>query len=743
MRNYTCADYVNTANLRRILRARKVDRDQLAQLKSLEKRLRAQGGDHHRLDFALPDPQVCVDDLFGRLYPKRERGGSTPSLQGLKRDVRKALAHDQYTDVDMVNAHPVILSQLFLKLGLACPALERYVAEREAVLAETGLGRDEAKQAFITLMYGGERKDPTPFMAEFREEFLTNATAVLASEAYERYRTLAEAKKPANVLGCGISFVAQDLERQLVCCAIQTLQSKGYEVGTIIHDGFLVRSLSVKDQDLRDAEEAVRRTHGYEVRFVKKSLGDFDESALWDPTDEDEGDADAASHTDLARAFLEWLEDRGHRLVRAEKKIYWYDPEHGVYLESEKLRRVRRYMNACPALPKANRGETGFQSKLIVQIEGLLEDDPAFHDKIIDTTLRKIPFSNGVYCCETQRLVDYNADMYFLEKGSVEYDPQSEALKAEVYQRAFLDVFGTEEIARYVLRSLARAMAGETEDKVFFIVKGRTNSGKGLLTLLISKAFFNKFGNINATNFCQKRTDGDMAKMDSWKCQTRHKRIGVANEAPKKRGCGLNGDAIKRASGGDHHTARTNGMDEMTFFMETTFWLFVNDMLSIEDCDEATAERLRVIPTAYKYLLDDKYEAEKDKAYVRRADPTIKSEWIKRPEVIRAFAQLVCEAYETTRPEAPAAILETSAKYLEDDNVDAKIQALFDPADPDEYVLVKDFNAAVKRADINMNSESLNEKLGDWGYKKQQKKISGRNQYVIHGMRLVVERPEY
>ena len=743
MRNYTCAEYVNTANLRRILRARKVDRDQLAQLKSLEKRLRAQGCDHHRLDFALPDPQVCVDDLFGRLYPKRERGGSTPSLQGLKRDVRKALAHDQYTDVDMVNAHPVILSQLFLKLGLACPALERYVAEREAVLAETGLGRDVAKQVFLTLMYGGERKDPTPFMAEFREEFLANATAVLASEAYERYRTLAEAKKPANVLGCGISFVAQDLERQLVCCAIQTLQSKGYEVGTIIHDGFLVRSLGVKDQDLRDAEEAVRRTHGYEVRFIKKSLGDFDESALWDPTDEYEGDADAASHTDLARAFLEWLEDRGHRLVRAEKKIYWYDPEHGVYLESEKLRRVRRYMNACPALPKANRGETGFQSKLIVQIEGLLEDDPAFHDKIIDTTLRMIPFSNGVYCCETKRLVDYDADMYFLEKGSVEYDPQSEALKAEVYQRAFLDVFGTEEIARYVLRSLARAMAGETEDKVFFIVKGRTNSGKGLLTLLISKGFFSKFGNINATNFCQKRTDGDMAKMDSWNCQTRHKRIGVANEAPKKRGCGLNGDASKRASGGDHHTARTNGVDEMTFFMETTFWLFVNDMPSIEDCDEATAERLRVIPTAYKYLLDDKYEAEKDKAYVRRADPTIKSEWIKRPEVIRAFAQLVCEAYENTRPEAPAAILETSAKYLEDDNVDAKIQALFDPADPNEYVLVKDFNAAAKRADINMNSESLNEKLGDWGYKKQQKKISGRNQYVIHGMRLVVERPEY
>ena len=172
--------------------------------------------------------------------------------------------------------------------------------------------------------------------------------------------------------------------------AIQTLQSKGYEVGTIIHDGFLVRSLRVKDQDLRDAEEAVRRTHSYEVRFVRRASGLRRERPLGSHR-RDEGDADAASHTDLARAFLEWLEDRGHRLVRAEKKIYWYDPEHGVYLESEKLRRVRRYMNACPVLPKANRGETGFQSKLIVQIEGLLEDDPAFHDKIIDTTLRKIP----------------------------------------------------------------------------------------------------------------------------------------------------------------------------------------------------------------------------------------------------------------------------------------------------------------------------------------------------------------
>ena len=48
------------------------------------------------------------------MYPKR--GAS--SVQGLKRDVRKALTHDSYTDIDMVNAHPCILSQLFKRHNL-------------------------------------------------------------------------------------------------------------------------------------------------------------------------------------------------------------------------------------------------------------------------------------------------------------------------------------------------------------------------------------------------------------------------------------------------------------------------------------------------------------------------------------------------------------------------------------------------------------------------------------------------
>jgi hypothetical protein len=87
----------------RIIKAKRLDPGQLTQLQRLRKRLKEHDGYAHKVDFAL-NPQ----ERRGRLYPKR--GAS--SVQGLKRDVRKALTHDSYTDIDMINAHPCILLDL-------------------------------------------------------------------------------------------------------------------------------------------------------------------------------------------------------------------------------------------------------------------------------------------------------------------------------------------------------------------------------------------------------------------------------------------------------------------------------------------------------------------------------------------------------------------------------------------------------------------------------------------------------
>ena len=77
-----------------------------------------------------------------------------------------------------------------------------------------------------------------------------------------------------------MSFLAQDIERQIVTVAIQTFNQNEYTTGTIIHDGFLVESLDVKDEVLRKAEQAVKLMKGYAIKLEKKSLKDFNEDML-------------------------------------------------------------------------------------------------------------------------------------------------------------------------------------------------------------------------------------------------------------------------------------------------------------------------------------------------------------------------------------------------------------------------------------------------------------------------------
>lgn len=56
------------------------------------------------------------------------------SLQNLKRKVRHTIASEYYVDIDMVNAHPVILSHLCHKEGFKSKMLDDYIKNRETVL---------------------------------------------------------------------------------------------------------------------------------------------------------------------------------------------------------------------------------------------------------------------------------------------------------------------------------------------------------------------------------------------------------------------------------------------------------------------------------------------------------------------------------------------------------------------------------------------------------------------------------
>ena len=130
-RQFSCIERVNVPNLNRsichLASTPKLQNDEnkynaFKELRKIKKRAGKEG--QYKVNFLLKDFGSTETKALGRIYAK----GS--SLQYLNREYRKALVYDKYTDIDIENAHPSLISQIFKEQGLKCKTLDDYVANR-------------------------------------------------------------------------------------------------------------------------------------------------------------------------------------------------------------------------------------------------------------------------------------------------------------------------------------------------------------------------------------------------------------------------------------------------------------------------------------------------------------------------------------------------------------------------------------------------------------------------------------
>lgn len=728
--SHTCREIINIENLTKMLKANKVDPDSLTSLKKLKQQLK--NSNQHTVKFTLVKNKYSKQPQPGRLYPDKPC-----SLQNFKKNIRKALANHTYKDIDVVNCHFTLFHQLCKKLDLPTEHIQRYVTDREACLRETNLPRDEAKEAYLKMMYGGApRKNASDYELSLFYELIDNASVIINLPDHAEFKVLGNEKKG---LGSALALLLQDLERKCVMVLVDSLKSSGYEIGTLIHDGFLInfKEKDIDEDDLRSAELALTLEKGYDLVLEEKPLK-FDEEEVWG-----ENYIDPENHTEIARDFLKYMETQGHRFFRFNKEYYWYAPENGVYKND--LRQLRLRMNDEYAA--LNIGATSLQDNLMTQVKALIEDDDEFNMKIVDTTLHYVPFSNGVYDVVQQKLIDYSPDMYFTKRGTIPYEPQSEELKQEVYDNVILGVFGTKEKADFFLATSARAVAGDVVDKRFIEIPGRPNSGKGVLTDAFYRCFQSIYGNYNASNLCEKRVDGDMAKMGSWKVALRNARVCIANEKPKRP---IEGESLKMVSGGgDIQTARQNNRDEMDFKLQGTFFLFDNDGCKIDGLEEGVRVRFIILRTAYKYLKKDdynRYDPDTRPEYIKLAKADIKDVFLKRLDVQQAFAQLVCEAWKDKTPDIPQCVLDETNEVFDDVSEEAIIKSLFIDGCKDDKVTIPQLQAKLleltkrQQQSADVSNNQLVRKLKDWGYTNSKREmVNSKKVYVFYGIKMMQE----
>lgn len=167
----------------------------------------------------------------GRLY-----ADGALSMQGFSKGIKSALAGSLYHDIDMQNCHPVLLLQVCKRHGWKAPLLSKYIEQREQVLSETGLSRDEAKHAILTIMYGGTPSHAFPFGVQFKREMFSIADLVFRQ--YPEIPIAATTK--ANPKFSRLSLLLQDMEHDLLMEITGFFSRNGYETGVFVFDGLMI-----------------------------------------------------------------------------------------------------------------------------------------------------------------------------------------------------------------------------------------------------------------------------------------------------------------------------------------------------------------------------------------------------------------------------------------------------------------------------------------------------------------------
>lgn len=220
---------------------------------------------------------------YARVFAEKGLG-----LQQFSREIRNLLAKKYYFDIDMVNCHPTILLKICKDNNWACPNLERYVTERDTIIAELGekydINKSDIKVCMNTLMYLGD----LPYNSKISEDEFLNAykTEMFAIAnnikiAYPKIyldtsKNNKERVTDKQKLSTCLSFVLTTEEHKILMAINRFLESNNRNVDVLMYDGCLVRKLPDETEfDMRlliETEKAILDDTGHNVKLAVKPL---------------------------------------------------------------------------------------------------------------------------------------------------------------------------------------------------------------------------------------------------------------------------------------------------------------------------------------------------------------------------------------------------------------------------------------------------------------------------------------
>jgi hypothetical protein len=174
--------------------------------------------------------------LGGRLFS----GGSLQSIWNVYRGL---LMRDIGTDIDMANAHPVILRYVCKKHQIKCPNLEYYINNRDECLSEFET-RNQGKTAYLVSTNSDKNcygKDIPEQLKSYDKEMKTIQKKLVELPDYKKLQdTIPKEKRTDNYNGSVINRILCFYENIILQQAVHFINQKGLEIAILMFDGLMV-----------------------------------------------------------------------------------------------------------------------------------------------------------------------------------------------------------------------------------------------------------------------------------------------------------------------------------------------------------------------------------------------------------------------------------------------------------------------------------------------------------------------
>ncbi len=210
------------------------------------------------------------------------------SMASMPKKVRHTIGERFYVDIDMVNAHPVILAHLCDLHDIEHDYLTDYIENREERLTELDVDREQAKKIYLTIINGKYdaiswvKCKKTLYLKSFAKEVKAIRKALIEAHADEFKKHKAYSKKKGrkdNFDGSFMNVMLCDKENEILH---KMLEYFSYPSNAVLcFDGLMVPHQSLKslthletyDWDAERRLRACEGTSGQSSAAVRLRLG--------------------------------------------------------------------------------------------------------------------------------------------------------------------------------------------------------------------------------------------------------------------------------------------------------------------------------------------------------------------------------------------------------------------------------------------------------------------------------------